>query len=270
MSTQKQKNANRRNAKKSSGPHDTSVSRLNAIRHGLLANGLTQLDDGEAYAAVLAELMVQKEPVGPTENFLVTYLALIHTKWVTCLRLAAEHVTSALHPPLRDPKDPLKDLFPEPRILHPGVPARLPFGVIEQLVHTFDRYEKELSNRYFRVRHELDRMQRERRGEHVPPPIVADVCLHTTPSSSEPVDQVPSPGNVENSLGVPVPDATPNVAAPAPMESENISVCRSNGVGSLDHKTCHSAGSDEANEEKKEALPDAPWRKQQPRPLWSC
>jgi len=238
MSTQKQKNANRRNAKKSSGPHDTSVSRLNATRHGLLTHGLTQLDDGEAYAAVLAELMLQKEPVGPTENFLVTCLALIHTKWVTCQRLAAEYVTSILNPPICDPKDLnlLRDVFPEPQTVHPGIPARLPLHVVEKLVTIFDRYEKELSSRYFRIDHELERTQRARRGENVPPPVVADVSVHTSSSSSVPEDQLPSPENAENGARVSLPGSG----------NENISGCSSEGFGSPDNKACNSRTSDEA------------------------
>src|SRR5271169_1830104 len=41
--------ANRRNARMSTGPRDTSSTRLNATRHGLLSEGITELDDAEGY-----------------------------------------------------------------------------------------------------------------------------------------------------------------------------------------------------------------------------
>ena len=45
MSTSERKrNANRLNGQKSRGPKDTSATRYNAKKHGLLAVGVTELD----------------------------------------------------------------------------------------------------------------------------------------------------------------------------------------------------------------------------------
>src|SRR5438034_4094665 len=48
--------ANRRNGKKSRGPKDTSSTRFNATKHGLLANGLTELDDAEGFRETFRDL----------------------------------------------------------------------------------------------------------------------------------------------------------------------------------------------------------------------
>ena len=48
--------ANRRNAKRSTGPRDTSSTRYNAIRHGLVAEGVTELDDTEDFRTIVDEV----------------------------------------------------------------------------------------------------------------------------------------------------------------------------------------------------------------------
>ncbi|MEI6568591.1 MAG: hypothetical protein WCR20_18060, partial [Verrucomicrobiota bacterium] len=46
--------ANRDNAKKSTGPRETSSTRWNAVKHGLTSQGITELDDHEAFERFLA------------------------------------------------------------------------------------------------------------------------------------------------------------------------------------------------------------------------
>ena len=48
--------SNRKNAQRSTGPHDTTSTRYNAVRHGLLAKGITELDDPVAYESLLGRL----------------------------------------------------------------------------------------------------------------------------------------------------------------------------------------------------------------------
>ncbi len=71
MSTSAKKVAsNRINAQKSSGPTNTNSTRFNATKHGLLAVGITELDDAEGYRTILSDLIREKTPVGPAEIFL--------------------------------------------------------------------------------------------------------------------------------------------------------------------------------------------------------
>ncbi len=64
--------ANRANARRSTGPKDTSGTRFNALTHGLLASGVTELDDPAAYGDLLASLNGEHKPVGTLETFLGT------------------------------------------------------------------------------------------------------------------------------------------------------------------------------------------------------
>ena len=67
--------ANRRNAKRSTGPktpHGKAISALNALRHGLTAEQHVLPDeDREAFAASTAAFRAELEPVGPLEASLV-------------------------------------------------------------------------------------------------------------------------------------------------------------------------------------------------------
>ncbi len=79
MATVRQIAANRRNARKSTGPRTgagKSVSRLNGVRHGLTA-GTTVLqgEDAKAFAGLRRELIDRLTPKGPVEDELVDRLA---------------------------------------------------------------------------------------------------------------------------------------------------------------------------------------------------
>src|SRR5208283_3069035 len=76
MSTPAQVAANRRNAAKSTGPGDSSLSRYNALKSGLTGRGLTPMDDVDGFDALLAQLRAEFEPVGVLEIFTVERIAL--------------------------------------------------------------------------------------------------------------------------------------------------------------------------------------------------
>jgi hypothetical protein len=52
--------ANRINRQKSHGPKNATSTRLNATKHGLLAQGITELDDVEGYRTILSDLVREK------------------------------------------------------------------------------------------------------------------------------------------------------------------------------------------------------------------
>jgi hypothetical protein len=69
--------ANRANGRKTAGPHDTSSTRQNALKHGLLARHLVFRDEEESneFNRLLHELEYEYSPAGPTENALVGEVA---------------------------------------------------------------------------------------------------------------------------------------------------------------------------------------------------
>ena len=81
MATEKQIEANRRNARKSTGPktdEGKAASSRNAMRHGILSEvAIADHEDGSLYLALQEQLMAEHEPVTGTEFMLVEQLALL-------------------------------------------------------------------------------------------------------------------------------------------------------------------------------------------------
>jgi hypothetical protein len=181
--------ANRRNSNES-GPRNTTSSRYNATRHGLLAAGITEIDDAEGYRNTLRDLEKEMQPVGVVEMFLVKTVALEIIRLQRARRLEGEYVTSVLNPPIHE-ATPFAGLssFDEGALVDPEI---VHHDDVQVLVSTFQRYESAITLRLFRALHELERLQRTRQGEKLPAPTAIDVTIdvdrHVTAGPS--ADQV--------------------------------------------------------------------------------
>ena len=199
MSTSKKKiAANRINGQKSHGPTNTNSTRFNATKHGLLGKGITELDDAAGYRTILSDLIREKNPVGAMEMYLVESAALDMVRWLRARRLEAEYITSELNPPLEAPAPmgDLSDLF-KGQLVDPGLPAAITSDSGQRLVNIFQRYETNTANRLFRTLHELERLQRMRRGEVLPAPSTVDVNVHVPIHAGE---TIPAESFLEDSV----------------------------------------------------------------------
>src|SRR5437899_943555 len=91
---------NRRNAQNSTGPRDTASTRFNAVKHGLLAEGVTELDSPETFPDFCARLEAELKPVGEVEGFLTRRIALGMVRLRRAAFLEAEFLTAELNPPI--------------------------------------------------------------------------------------------------------------------------------------------------------------------------
>jgi hypothetical protein len=83
--------ANRVNGAKGKGPKDTRSTRFNAVKHGLLAQGVTELDNAEGYRELLRNLTKERKPVGVVGIYLVESIAHGIVKSRRVRRLEAEY-----------------------------------------------------------------------------------------------------------------------------------------------------------------------------------
>lgn len=67
--------ANQANAKASTGPVNTLSSRYNAVKHGLLSQGVTELDE-LGYHSILSSVNDSLKPIGPIEAALSEHICL--------------------------------------------------------------------------------------------------------------------------------------------------------------------------------------------------
>jgi hypothetical protein len=166
----KQIAASRINGKKSKGPNDTRSTRFNATKHGLLAAGITELDDAEGYREMLRDLTKERKPVEVVDIYLVQLMASKMVRSRRVQRLEAEFITSILNPPIYE-RDLSADLAKEfsGTMVDPGLPAPMPSGTVQTLFNLYQRYETANENQFYHALHELERVQRLRRDEPVPP-----------------------------------------------------------------------------------------------------
>lgn len=174
--------ANKNNAAKSTGPSNTVSTRFNAVKHGLLAHGVTELDE-VGYKNFLAEVQTILKPDGHIETFLAERICLCIVRLKRATRLEAEFITGELNPPITKKEGGLlshdfEDLTGKTVVLDPGLPAQLSTLALDSLVGKFQRYETAIENKLFRAMNQLERMQRIRLGEKLPAPATVEVGVH--------------------------------------------------------------------------------------------
>ena len=174
--------ANRCNAKKSTGPKDTTSTRYNAVKHGLLAEGVTELDSPETFTEFCAKIAAELQPVGEIETFLVRRIALGMVRLKRAALLEAEFITAQLHPPVTEKHGgmdaDLEAMIGRTEVIDPGLPARISSEAANTLASTLARYETAMENRLCRELNQLERRQRLRQGEKIAAPASVDITVH--------------------------------------------------------------------------------------------
>jgi hypothetical protein len=164
VDAQERKRMNQLNATKSTGPRVTQRTRFNAVKHGLTAIMLTDLDDRKKLTHFRASLNEEYQPEGTLESFLVDRIALTLVRCDRANRLEAEYVGEQLHPP-KFGSTPFERTLAElagnePRpLLDPGVPAALKTEAVSSLCDIYGRYETAIENRLYRYIEQLQSLQ---------------------------------------------------------------------------------------------------------------
>jgi hypothetical protein len=183
MASEKQIQANRKNglkggAKTSNGK---AISRLNARRHSIFTSALTPEDAKDLYV-IEDQLIATLRPVGRVEEMLVEKLALTYLRMQRCARAEAEYHMLTWEEPNSVMDQYEWDLLIKKHRLgaraSPFRPAKF-----ASMVELIDLYDARLTNQFLRLLHEIERQQRLRAGEKVPPPVIADLAIHTDAGS---------------------------------------------------------------------------------------
>jgi hypothetical protein len=176
--------ANQQNALASTGPHNSSLTRYNAAKHGLLAEGVTEMDDPALFLDYRARLEHDLKPVGEVELGLVRRIALDFVRLRRAAVIEAEFITHKLNPTVTQffHHDEKLDYLMlrhggTTEVIEAGLPARLGVADVEEL-QKFQRYETAIENKLYRALNQLERLQRMRRGDQLPAPASLDVSIH--------------------------------------------------------------------------------------------
>jgi len=168
MATKKQLLANRKNAKKSTGPKDTSLSRLNALKHGILSKEVLLKNEKKKDLEELAKRLRQElAPQGELEIILVDRI--ISSIWRLKRALKVESALMSY-----EYEDGLHDWNGKPRDERLACKDML-VGKDNEMVL---RYETTIERQIYRALHELIRLQGARKGEKPPAPVAVDVDVN--------------------------------------------------------------------------------------------
>jgi hypothetical protein len=194
--SERKRAANARNALNSTGPKTVAgkaTSRLNALKHGLLAKTVLVPELGETpeeFDEILGRLSEEWQPEGITEELLVVRVAQCHVRLARAARAEGAELSLAtvgqqvLTYAVVDQKDERyisdevrksckKD--PETAVLVAKADKALAEAcAVVPDACTIDRllrYETTIERQLYRALSELERLQRRRRGELVTPPV---------------------------------------------------------------------------------------------------
>ena len=199
MATEKQCEANRLNAQKSTGPktpEGRAAVRLNGVTHGLTAETIVLKGESESdFTNLFDSLEAEHDPASPTEEALVVQLAMATWRLRRLYHVEAGFYTFKM----KDTVDSRKN-----RNLDDTSHLGLIADWNNKTLDMFNRQEGRLERTFYRALHELQRLRKERESN------LASVCQET------PVGQVPDlPSSEINNIQTQLPDSAPT-PAPAP------------------------------------------------------
>jgi len=213
MTSDKQADANRRNARKSTGPktpEGKEVSRLNAVKHGLLSQEVLLRGEDEATLKEFSEgLMAELQPEGVLENMLIEDIIAAHWRLRRLRRVDAGIFTRQLYEESLErtqseaqfyEREPLLQIAERDTPISDDPKYQEALAKVEELkaeqemetatlgqafirdaneanaFSKLSRYETTIERSLYRALHELQHLQAARRAEvSVTPPAALDV-----------------------------------------------------------------------------------------------
>jgi hypothetical protein len=175
MATEKQFEANRQNAQKSTGPRTPegrAAVRLNGVKHGLTAETIVLKGESQAdFTAMLDSFEAEHDPTTPTEEALVVQLALANWRLRRLYHQEAGFYTCQLQSLKGVQKD--LNLDDAGRMGHAAAWSESTLGL-------FNRQEGRLERTFYRALHELQRLHKERESSLA---LVCDPLIPDPPST---------------------------------------------------------------------------------------
>ncbi len=173
--SEKQQLANQNNAKlggvKTEDGKD--IIRFNARKHGILSEIVTDYERG-ILDCFMDQLFNDCMPVGFIEEMLTERIAISYFKLFRLNRVEKEFMKATINPTITESTLPQ---WETEKIVKEGYTQQIDTEEIELLGEKYHRYEKSLENRMYKAIHELERIQRMRKGEKVDAPITGEIML---------------------------------------------------------------------------------------------
>ena len=185
MTSEKQIEANRRNALKSTGPQTPegkATVAQNAVKHGLLAEQILIQDESQEDFDAFRDAMIDHlAPEGPVETLLAERIITAAWRLRRAVRLERDVIHTGLDKKIRNIQ-----MFPANNRgeLEPTL-STIASDILRQTdaYGKLSRYEAHLERSMYQALHELQRMQAARHNVSVPLPVAVDVTVQGLPES---------------------------------------------------------------------------------------
>ena len=240
--------ASRTNGKKGTGPDNTLSTRYNAKKHGLLAAGVTELDDPEEYRRIVHGLDVSY--ADELKKFFRRRMALLMVRIHRAERYDAEFITSILNPRVYKSEDLFKSVLSSPQLVDAGLPASIPHEFFDEVIK-YQRYEVALENMLFRNMHGLERVDRMAQGEQLAPPAAIDITIHNDPAELDSRSGCVGQQVVEGQLS-----EQANFSGPEQVVEESFTEPRDQDAEAAGDVAVHGDPADSLTESSDEQLPE--------------
>jgi len=173
--SEKQLEANRQNAQLGGikTAYGKMTSRYNALKHGIHKNVLSEYEEG-IRQEFIDDLLREEQPADLKEEILVERIA-THYIHLFRIRKAEREYMETINNPTEWKYSGPKAAMEMGLISIMGYQPVMGADSIERILNTFARYETAIENRLYKAMHELERLQRIRKGEHVEAPKTIDV-----------------------------------------------------------------------------------------------
>lgn len=162
--TANRKNAQRAGVKTTAGK---AASRLNARTHGIFGELKTKYE-GKIVDDYKKQLLASYEPEGFMECLLVERIADYCLMLARARKAEWEFMRTRLNPPISD-RFGLIDYDED------SYRPTMKQEDVTYLVTVYLRYQTTIENRIYKAMHELERLQRMRKGEDIPSPLAVEV-----------------------------------------------------------------------------------------------
>jgi hypothetical protein len=181
MATDRQIAANRQNAQKSTGPkipEGCAAVRLNSVTHGLTAKTLVLPGESEEdFKAVFDSLAAEHDPATPTEQALVTQLAM--ATW-RLRRLYHQEAGFYVH------KLKFLEGLRDGEKLDNALGLGLVANCSQDTLSMFNRQEARLERTFYKALHELERLRTQRPEPELEEEVEIGSAFHSTPPEPQP------------------------------------------------------------------------------------
>lgn len=174
--SEKQLRANKENARRGGvkTPEGKEVSKYNSLKHGILSDVITDYDKGN-FEELHQRLINEFNPETAIEEIIVERIVLCTIRLSRAVKAETEYIKKILNPEIGHHEGLLDVELGRWVVDKPGYTPKFDKDAVKPLENLYLRYEKSLENRLYRALHELERIQRARKGDSIPPPISVDI-----------------------------------------------------------------------------------------------